>query len=162
MFTLAEHGATGVNFHGSLSGGTYQPIDGAPGNYTARPLYYAMLAFHSAAQGQTIPVTTTTHRNVTVHGTLASDGTLRITAINREPSTAVQIRVSPGHPYTHAGTLRLTAPALSSTSGITFAGSSVSATGVWKPGNQEAVYTANGVYAISLPAASAAILTLEP
>jgi Glycosyl hydrolase family 79 C-terminal beta domain len=162
MFTLAENGATGVNFHGSLSGGTYQPIDGTPGNYTARPLYYAMLAFHTAAQGQTIPVAVTTRWNVSVHGTVASDGTLRITAINRDPSTAVQIRVTPGRTYTHAGTLRLTAPSLTASSGITFAGSGVSSAGVWKPGTQEAVYTQNGVYAISLPAASAALLTLQP
>lgn len=162
MFTLAENGATGVNFHGSLSGGIYQPIDGVPGNYTARPLYYAMLAFHAAGQGQTVPVNVTTHWNVTIHAAVASDGTLRITAINREPSTNVQIRVTPGRSYTHAGTMRLTAPSLTATSGITFAGSSVSSTGVWKPANQEAVYSLNGVYAISLPAASAAVLTLQP
>ncbi len=162
MFTLAEHGASGVNFHGSFSGGTYQPIDGKPGNYTARPLYYAMLVFHTAAQGQTIPVAVTTHWNVTVHATVASDGTLRITAINRNPSTAVQVRVTAGHSYTHAGTLRLTGPSLTATSGITFGGSGVSSTGEWKPGNQEPVYSEGGIYAISLPAASAAVLTLQP
>lgn len=162
MFTLAEHGAVGVNFHGSLSGGNYQPLDGTPGSYTARPLYYAMLAFHTAAQGQTVPVTVTTHKNVTIHATVASDGTLRITAINREPSTPVQVRVSPGRAYTHAGTVRLTGPSLSATSGITFAGSGVSSTGIWTPKSQEAVYTLSGVYAISVPAASAAVLTLGP
>jgi hypothetical protein len=162
MFTLAEHGAVGVNFHGSLSGGIYQPLDGNVGSYTARPLYYAMLAFHVAAQGQVVPVKITEHDNVTVHATVASDGTLRVTAINREPTTSVQVRITPGRSYSHAGTIRLTAPSLSSTSGVTFAGSGVSSTGVWTPGNQEAVYTAGGVYAVSVPAASAAVITLQP
>jgi hypothetical protein len=162
MYTLAEHGAVGVNFHGSLSGGYYQPLDGTPGSYTARPLYYAMLMFHTAAQGQTIPVTVTAHQNITVHATVGSDGTLRVTAINREPSTSVQVRIVPGRTYTHAGTQRLLGSSLSATSGITFAGSGVSSTGTWTPASPQAVYTSGGVYAISLPAASAAVVTLQP
>jgi hypothetical protein len=162
MYTLAENGAVGVNFHGSLAGGYYQPIDGTPGSYTARPLYYAMLMFHTAAQGQTLPVTVTAHENITVHATLGSDGTLRVTAINREPSTNVQVRITPGRAYSHAGTQRLQGPSLSATSGITFAGSGVSTTGVWTPTAPEPVYTSGGVYAISLPAASAAVVTLTP
>jgi hypothetical protein len=162
MFTLAEHGVVGVNFHGSLSGGIYQPLDGTPGNYTARPLYYAMLAFSTAAQGQTVPVDIVEHTSVTVHATLGPDGSLRITAINRDPLTPVQVRITPGRTFTHAGTLRVTAPSLSSTSGVTFAGSGVSSTGVWNPGPQAPVYTKGGIYAVSVPAASIAIVTLQP
>lgn len=162
MYTLAEHGAVGVNFHGSLSGGYYQPLDGSPGSYTARPLYYAMLMFHTAAQGQTIPVTVTAHGNITVHATLGPDGTVRVTAINRDPSTNVQVRIAAGRTFTRAGTQRLLGGSLSATSGITFAGSGVSSTGMWTPGSQEPVYTSGGVYAISLPAASAAVVTLQP
>jgi hypothetical protein len=163
MYTLAEHGVVGVNFHGSLSGGIYQPLDGTPGNYTARPLYYAMLAFHNAAQGRTVPVAITEHTSVAVHATVGADGTLRVTAINRDPLTNVQVRINPGTgTYSHAGTLRLTAPSLSATSGVTFAGSGVSSTGVWTPGNQEPVYTKGGIYAVSVPAASIAIITLQP
>jgi hypothetical protein len=162
MYTLAEHGAVGVNFHGSLSGGYYQPLDGTPGSYTARPLYYAMLMFHTAAQGQTIPVTVTAHGNITVHATLGPDGTVRVTAINRDPSTNVQVRIATGRTFTRAGTQRLLAPSLSATSGITFAGSGVSSTGAWTPVSPEPVYTSGGVYAISLPAASAAVVTLQP
>jgi len=162
MYTLAEHGAVGVNFHGSFSGGYYSEVVGSSGSYTARPLYYAMLAFHIAAQGQTVPVDVTAKQNVTVHATVAADGTLRVTAINRESATNVQVRINPGRTYPHAGTLRLTGPSLTATSGITFAGSGVSSTGAWSPGNQEPVYTQAGIYAVSVPAASAAVITLAP
>jgi hypothetical protein len=161
MYTMAEHGAVGVNFHGSFAGGYYAVVDGSAGSYTAQPLYYAMLAFHNAAQGQIVPLSVTTHQNVRVHATVGSDGTLRVTAINRG-STNVQVRITPGRTYSHAGTLRLTGPSLSATSGITFAGSSVSSTGVWTPAAQAPVYTQGGVYAVSVPAASAAVITLSP
>ena len=162
MYTLAENGAVGVNFHGSFGGGNYEAVSGGSGSYTAHPLYYAMLLFHTAAQGQTVPVAVTARRNVAVHATVGTDGTLRVTAINNEPMTNVQVRIAPGRSYRSAGTLRLTGPSLSATSGITFAGSAVSANGAWTPGAYAPVYSAQGVYAVSVPAASVAVVTLTP
>jgi glycosyl hydrolase family 79 len=162
MFTLAENGAVGVNFHGSLSGGDYSPVGGGNGSYTAQPLYYAMLVFHTAALGHTLPVSITEHRNVAVHATLAADGSVRVTAINRESSRDVQIRIAPGRTFRSAGTLRLKGPSLSATSGITFAGASVSSDGHWAAGTYEPVYTQGGVYSVSVPAASVAVVTLVP
>ncbi|HZS60865.1 MAG TPA: hypothetical protein VFA43_16440, partial [Gemmatimonadaceae bacterium] len=44
MYTLAEHGVVGVNFHGAPDGGIYSPLIDS-GGVVARPLFYAMLAF---------------------------------------------------------------------------------------------------------------------
>jgi hypothetical protein len=162
MFTLAENGAVGVNFHGSFAGGNYEPISGDGGSYVAHPLYYAMLVFHNAAQGQTVPVAVTAHRNVRVHATLAADGTLRMTAINNEATTDVQVRIQSGRTFRSAGTLRLTGPSLTATSGITFAGTAVPSNGAWTPGSYSPVYTSGGLYAVSVPASSIAVITLAP
>ncbi len=162
MFTLAENGAVGVNFHGSFSGGNYEAVSGGGGSYVAHPLYYAMLLFHNAAQGQTIPVTVTTHSNVMVHAALAADGTLRVVAINNEASTGVQVRIAPGRTFRSAGTLRMTGPSLDATSGVTYAGATVGSDGTWTPGTYSPVYTSGGVYAVSVPPSSIAVVTLVP
>jgi hypothetical protein len=162
LFTLVENGAVGVNFHGTFDGGNYEAISGGSGTYVAHPLYYGMLVFHNAAQGQTLPTVVTSHRNVDVHATLAADGTLRVTAINNEASTNIQVRIEPGRTYRSAGTQRLIGPSLTATSGITFAGNAVSASGQWTPGSYSPVYTKSGVYAVSVPASSIAVVTLTP
>jgi hypothetical protein len=162
MFVLAENGAVGVNFHGTFSGGNYEAISGGGGSYVAHPLYYAMLLFHYAAQGQTIPVSVSTHSNVMVHAALASDGTLRIVAINNEAATNVQVRIAPGRTFRSAGTLRLAGPSLDATSGVTFAGTTVGSDGSWTPGTYSPVFTSGGVYSVSVPASSIAVVTLAP
>jgi hypothetical protein len=162
MFVLAENGAVGVNFHGSFAGGNYEAVSGGNGSYVAHPLYYAMLLFHNAAQGQTIPVSVATHSNVMVHAALGSDGTLRVVAINNEVSTNVQVRIAPGRTFRSAGTLRLTGPSLDATSGVTYAGAAVGSDGSWVPGTYSPVYTTGSVYAVSVPASSIAVVTLVP
>jgi Glycosyl hydrolase family 79 C-terminal beta domain len=164
MFVLAENGAVGVNFHGSFSGGNYEAVSGGGGSYVAHPLYYAMLLFHNAAQGQTIPVSVVAHNspNVMIHAALGSDGTLRVVAINNEASTNVQVRIAPGRSFRSAGTLRMTGPSLDATSGVTYAGATVGADGTWVPGTYSPVYTTGGVYAVSVPASSVAVVTLVP
>jgi hypothetical protein len=162
MFVLAENGAVGINFHGSFSGGNYEAVSGGSGSYVAHPLYYAMLLFHNAAQGQTIPVSVATHSNVMVHAALGPDGTLRVVAINNEVSTDVQVRITPGRTFRSAGTLRLAGPSLDATSGVTYAGASVGSDGSWVPGTYAPVYTTGSVYAVSVPASSIAVVTLVP
>jgi hypothetical protein len=121
-----------------------------------------MLLFHYAAQGQTIPVSVSAHSNVMVHAALASDGTLRIVAINNEAATNVQVRIAPGRTFRSAGTLRLTGPSLDATSGVTFAGTTVGSDGSWTPGTYSPVFTSGGVYSVSVPASSIAVVTLAP
>ena len=152
----------GINFHGSFSGGNYEAVSGGNGSYVAHPLYYAMLLFHNAAQGQTIPVSVATHSNVMVHAALGPDGTLRVVAINNEAATNVQVRITPGRTFRSAGTLRLAGPSLDATSGVTYAGASVGSDGSWVPGTYAPVYTTGSVYAVSVPASSIAVVTLVP
>jgi hypothetical protein len=97
-----------------------------------------------------------------VHSALGSDGTLRVVAINNEANTNVQVRITPGRTFRSAGTLRLTGPSLDATSGVTYAGAAVGSDGTWTPGTYSPVYTTGGVYAVSVPAASIAVVTLVP
>jgi hypothetical protein len=97
-----------------------------------------------------------------IHAALASDGTLRVVAINNEVSTNVQVRIAPGRSFRSAGTLRMTGPSLDATSGVTYAGAAVGADGTWVPGTYSPVYTTGGVYAVSVPASSVAVVTLVP
>ena len=84
MFTLAGNSAAGVNFHGGGSG-SYTPIAVSGSSITTRPLYYALLFFGAAAHGRVVPVDVNAGRtNVTAFGVLDSDGTLRVTVVNKD------------------------------------------------------------------------------
>ena len=56
IFTLAEAGWLGINFHGG-SGNYYFPIaQTSSGTFEPRPLYYAMLLFAYAGRGSLVPI----------------------------------------------------------------------------------------------------------
>ena len=168
LFTLAEHGAAGVNLQtgtnlqgGLTCAGIYLPICGSAASYTARPLYFAMLFFRHAAQGRLVPLDVTTRINATAHAALADDSTLRVTVINKDGTRPVEARITPGWRYTRAGALRLTAPALEATSGVTFAGAAVAGDGRWAPKEIEPVLRQGSTFSISLPPATAVVVAFH-
>ncbi len=102
MLTLAGTSAAGVNFHGGGTG-TYTPIAVNGSTITARPLYYSLLMFGAAAHGQVVPVTGNAGRiNLTAFGVLDTDGTLRVTVINKDQALDAQALITPGAAYTTA------------------------------------------------------------
>jgi uncharacterized protein (TIGR03437 family) len=157
MFTLAGRNAAGVNFHGGGTG-TYTPIAVTTTQATARPLYYALLLFRAAARGRVVPVTvSTTSVNLTAYGALDDDGTLRVTVINKDMTQDAAVSVAPGAGYTTALAMRLAAPAVDSTTGVTLGGASVQADGSWLPAQLENVPASGGAFATTVPAASAVL-----
>lgn len=173
LFTLAELGVAGVNIQagtdstgGLTCAGIYLPICGVGGRYTARPLYYAMLLFHQAAVGRTVPVRVKAERgaNVAAHAVLDDDGRVRVVLINKEATIPVQVTVtlpsSTGEDS--GGVMRLVAPSLRARVGVTLGGSGVAEDGVWAPGPLEAVQGSGGAWRVYLPAASAALLSEGP
>jgi hypothetical protein len=161
LFDLAENGVVGANFHGGFSTSNYTPIEFNNNQYTAMPLYYAMLLFHTVAQGKVVPVDINTNVNVTAHAVLGNDGALSLVIINKDANQTVNAEISPGQLYGEALASRLTAPSLESQTGITFAGSSISADGTWSPVEQEKVNKNGSDYQIVVPAASAVVVSFK-
>jgi hypothetical protein len=162
LFNLAENGVVGVNFHGGFSTHGYTPIGLDKNNqYTAMPLYYAMLLFHDAAQGRIIPLDMNTAANVTAHAVLGNDGTLHLVIINKDATEACNAQINPGKSYSRAGALRLTAPSLESQNGVTFGGSAVAPDGTWSGGEEETVTQNSTGYHIVVSAASAVAITFR-
>jgi uncharacterized protein (TIGR03437 family) len=158
MFTLASNAATGVNFHGGGSG-AYTPIAVSGGSVTARPLYDALLLFRAASAGRLLPVTLASGGiDLNAYAVLDGDGTLRVTVVNEDASNDATVSISPGAAYTRALALSLTAPALDSTTGFVLGGAAVAADGTWSPAQLETVSAADGMYSVSVPSGSAAVI----
>lgn len=161
LFDVAERGVAGVNFHGGFKDRGYTPLCLRDNHYHAKPLYYSMLLFHQAARGRVVPVECQTSINVTAHAVLGDDGKLRVVVINKDLTQPVHASVAPGSPRAKAEVIRLTAPSVTSKDGVTLAGSAVGGDGTWTPQPGEQVPCVNGKFEVSLPAASAALLTTE-
>jgi uncharacterized protein (TIGR03437 family) len=160
MFTLAGTSAAGVNFHGGGTG-AYTPIavSGNPTAISARPLYYALLLFGAAARGRVVPVTLNAGRiNLTAFGMLDSDGTLRVTVINKDQALSASAQITPGAGYTTANVLRLSAPSLLEKTAITLGGASVAADGTWAPSQIDQVSSKSGYFTVDVPAGSAVVV----
>jgi uncharacterized protein (TIGR03437 family) len=162
MFTLAGTASAGVNFHGGGSG-YYTPIavstTGGTTTVSARPLYYALLMFGAAAGGRVVPLTVNSGRvNATAYGVLGADGTLRVTVINKDMQFDAAVQITPGAGFTQATALRLSAPSLSEKTAITLGGNSVAADGTWTPGPPDYVQGAGGVFNLTVPAGTAAVI----
>lgn len=159
LYTLAEHGAVGVNFHGAPNATIYGPLIDSAG-VQAKPLFYAMLAFHAGAIGSTVPANITTSANVVAHAALGDDGTLRVTLINKDTVSSVLARISPTATY-HAATAQfLSGASIHAYTGITFAGTGVSTTGAWHAAAPFAIPGENGTFNVPLSTGSAVVVTL--
>ncbi len=162
LFTLVEHGAQGVNFHGGFGCGGFTPICSTGTQYVARPLYYGMLLFHAAGQGRMVPVEIHgSTMNVTTHAILGDDGKLRVVLINKEEGQAVTAEITTGQPYAQATAMRLIGPSLNAQTGITLGGSAVNPDGSWTPESDEPVIYNGDLFQLALPAASAVVVTFE-
>lgn len=183
-FTLAEHGAAGVNFHGGLACRGYTPICIEDGHFIAQPLYYGMLLFHFAMQGRPerlVPVEVRAPGNLVAHAVLNGGGPLRVVLINKDLQKAMTVEISDAQhyprawfpPYSpeappmpgrggfhHGSAFRLMAPALDSTSGITLAGAAVNAYGSWSGMPGEKLEKHGKLFRMELPPASAALVLL--
>ena len=159
--TAAVHGAHAMYFNGSLSiCGVYVPLcQTGPTTYAARPVYYGLLFAHLMGTGWTLQTTVPTSANLAAFAVRNSPGNVRVMVQNLgSTSAAVTLKV-PGVKGT-AGLLRLSAPSLTSTTGVRIQGATVTAAGTFKPGNASHVACAAGLCHLTLPAYSAVIVIL--
>jgi len=163
MFVLAEQGDAGVNFHGG-GAGAYTPITYSNGQFGARPLYYGMLMFARAAQGDLLAVTpgTADSVNCTAHAVVSGDGATQVVLINKDLTRNAFVTVSAGRRPSTATALRLTGPAVDSASGILLGGAGVDANGNWSPTApvENAAITDHG-FTIRVPVVSAVLVTMR-
>jgi hypothetical protein len=151
----AEHHAVGMNFHSSLSWGcaAYSPLcRSAPGQYEPRPMYYGLLLLSSLGTGRLLPVHTAgaagPAAGLTVHAVRAADGSVRVVLENLR-SGAFVVRLRTGTRASQMGIVRLTAPRLTATSGISL--------------QQSAPATcSNGQCSVSMPPYSIAVAVIPP
>ncbi|MDF5724749.1 MAG: glycosyl hydrolase family 79 C-terminal domain-containing protein [Rhizonema sp. PD37] len=161
MFSLAQNGAAGINFHGG-GAGAYTPIALSQGKYSARPLYYGMLLFKLGSQGRLLPVTVSQNSvNLTVYAVLGDSDRVLLTVINKDRSQNATLAINLGRQLTRASVLRLTAPSLDSTSDITLGGHSVESDASWQSPKQEQVQISKNIASVEVPTASAALITLQ-
>ena len=164
LFSVAAHGADGVNFHCNLKPGSYSPMSTVKGEtrYTVHPLYYAMLLFHDAGQGRLLPTKVQSTANLVAHATLDDSGKVRVVLVNKDLTQDVVATVQVGTRFRAGSVHRLTAPQASSKDGVTYANTVVAADGRWERtlATEKAVAVQNGRAVVSLPPASALVLTL--
>ena len=164
LFSVAAHGADGVNFHCNLKPGSYSPMSTVKGEtrYTVHPLYYAMLLFHDAGQGRLLPTKVQSTANLVAHATLDDSGKVRVVLVNKDLTQDVMATVQVGTRFRAGSVHRLTAPQASSKDGVTYANTVVAADGRWQRtlATEKAVAVQNGRAVVSLPPASALVLTL--
>lgn len=161
FFKVAEQGGAGINLHGGFTPGRYSPIYFLEGDYHAAPIYYSMLLFHQAARGRIVPVECQTSANFTAHAVMGDDHKLRVVLINKDLKESVKASIKSGTSLNKAEVIRLSAPSITSTEQVTLAGNTVAKDGTWTPQPGEKVPCVNGTFEVSLPAASAALFTVE-
>ncbi len=166
MFAVAKEGGAGVNLHsGFKAEAGYSAFSYKNNRFYVNPIYYSMLLFKQAAQGSMVTVNCTTDANFVAYAVLSDDHQyLRVVLINKDLNNTVVATIESGLQSTNAKVIRLegsgTSPALSK-EGVKLAGSEVAENGTWVPQPGTAVSGVNGKFVVSLPPASAALLTVE-
>lgn len=162
-FDVATRGGQGVNLHGSFTPNNYSPIvyDKKTGTYGAAPLYYGLLFFSQAAQGRLVASESRCAANFVAHAVRGADGKLRVTLLNKDLTQPVAVQLDLGAAFKTGQVLRLSAPSVDATEGVTFAGAAVSAEGKWAPRTTEPLTHTAGKATVTLPPASAALVVAE-
>ncbi len=173
LYFWLSHSASGVNFH---TGDTVAAADHQTpcwyatfwthpdGTLDAHPIAYAMKAFDLAAHGTLLsPRIDGAPDSLKIYATRDSAQTIYITIINKQidpnqPPVTISSSL-PTH-YRHISALSLTAPALSSTSGVTLGSASITSDGLWK-GIWKPVPATGPTLQLKVPSASAILLKIE-
>lgn len=165
MFTLAEAGWIGINFHGG--GGYYSPIaQTSSGTFEPKPLYYAMRLFAEAGRGSILPVIGhgslqpgAAQSRLRVFAVLGTSGERRIILVNTDTTQSERVRIATKG--REATIMWLTAHSPDSQSGLTFGGAGIGPTGDWTPRKAQLVTRSSDRFVVDMPAVSAAVLQIH-
>ena len=162
MWNLAKYNGQGINFHGG-DNLVYSPILKVNGVWTAKPVYYAMLAFrYGSNNGTMVPVEASNpHYNCSAFACIKPNNTYTITIINKELNKDIYFTVQTSKTATDISIMRLQAPSITATENIRFAGSTVSQDGTFTPGAAEQKHGNQKSFLVTVPAGSAAVVTVN-
>jgi hypothetical protein len=166
LFNMASVGVDGVNFH-TLPGAPYAPFgfthSGSRWSASVRPMYYGLLMFGQAFPvGARLLTVDAPTGPVKIWATQSTDGRIRVAVINKDPSSAAVVRLQLPGAATPLAAESLSAASLAATGGVTLGGRSFGAattTGVLGPPHTTRVSPVLGQYMVTVPAASATLLT---
>lgn len=169
LFELARAGVDGVNIH-TFPGAGYElfKLSQAGGRWhaTVSPEYYGLLMFAQAAPpGSRLLRISGANGPLKIWATKAPDGRIRIVVINRDTAHAhvVSLPAAGAGANGPATIERLQAPSATSNTGVTLGGQTFATdteTGSLAPATDDSVQKQGGRYLVTMPAASAALLTL--
>jgi hypothetical protein len=159
-------GLRGVDFHNLLNRPlSYSPLVGEGSSLRANPEWYALLLTHSLQGAHALPTVVSSPSQVSAQAFELPDGKVEVLLVNFDIKRARPMRVTVKL-YGRSGdgtVLRLTAPGVSSTTGVRLGGESVGTSGTWRPrAPLQTVHVRNGTLALPMPAASAALVTIAP
>jgi hypothetical protein len=169
MLGSAALGASGVNFHGGgprqdlqhLQGFTYTPIDENDSKVTGvKAVFYGMLLVATAGQGEML-ATTSSGAVLGAYAIQQDDGAVNVVLVNRDGARGVTATVDLGGSVAGAAVVYLEGGALTATSGFTFAGAGVSASGGWARRPAYRVPVMGSTARVALPPASAALVHVD-
>jgi hypothetical protein len=170
LFAYLKAGAIGANFH-TWSGAWYSPISFGFRNgrriARVRPLFYGMLLFAKATtnRAQLVRAHWRGHTRVHVWATKDVRGTVRVVLLNLNRRITRKVRLRVPGVGGRASVERLTARTMFARSGIRLAGRTYgrrTLTGLMRgKRSQPRLSRQQGVRLLELPAASAALVTIE-
>ncbi|MFZ1992525.1 MAG: glycosyl hydrolase family 79 C-terminal domain-containing protein [Solirubrobacteraceae bacterium] len=176
LFELARTGVTGVNIHtvpgtineiiGPVSPGGAAGGRVGAGSMRVHPEYYGMMMFAQAAPpgSQLLELGTATPPGVKVWATRAGDGVIHVVVVNKRLAKSQFLRLRIAGARATAQVEQLRAPSVRSTSGVTIGGQTfgaATATGVLSgPATLPTVTSSGGGYPLTVPPASATMLTI--
>ncbi len=165
LLTGAENGASGMNFHGSMTAhcNAYSPLCRTrAGDFAARPVYYGLLFAHLLGAGRLLPVAIDSAANLAAHAIRSGGrvgGTVRV-LIENLAGQAEHVSLHAGTLSGQAAVLHLTAPSLRATDQIRIQGATMQPSGVLTPGAPGHVTCHSGTCELRLNPDSAVIVTL--
>jgi len=159
-------GLRGIDFHTLLNlPQSYTALVGEGPSLHPNPEWYALLLTHALQGSSVLPTAVGSDSNITAQGFVRPDGTVQVLLVNFYPegSRTRRVNLTVHGRSSDATVLRLTAPSTLATSGVTLGGAEVAASGHWHPrGPLPVVHERTGTLTVSMPAASAALVTIPP
>jgi hypothetical protein len=184
MLEMATLGCTGINFHGgggsvissalgdrmpgardaqdleiASLGSFYSPIAGnRQVGYTARPLFYGMMAVETFAGCSLVATTFESGRvNATAYAGRGAHG-WRVAIVNKDLHQDLTLEL-PSPPFTDCSVWTLAGPAIDATADSSLAGATLSNKGSqWQPATTQTVRRSRRAMTVRAPRASACVL----
>lgn len=162
-FVNALNHSTGVNFQ-TIAG--LSPIDTSYSNGTVtsvNSLYYGMKLFSMAANGTLLRTAVSAQQTtVSAYAVAGKDGFTYVVLSNKDAFNTVDASIEFMEPISSATSILLTAPSLTSATGVTLGGAPIGIDGSWSPSKVDSVKLSNGAAIVTIPAGSAALIKALP